>query len=215
VVTESEIHHLTESQLCRKGILDEKGRPTPLAFDLLPLDNARHLVGRLVRKNEVLYDDWIRASEEKSKAAQTSQGLEKTVVSLRNEVGVLQSRIGKFEPLEKLAAEFTGFPVNERVMAALISLNPIEAAIKKKLEELKAEIASGISFDKLYELLRSSLLEKEHRKLPHHLLSPTDFYRLRSKIDHWAYKIEDIEEEELQLIVKQCLKFVKEIFGKP
>lgn len=41
----------------------------------------------------------------------------------------------------------------------------------------------------------------------------------RSKIpvfvlDHWAYKIEDIEEEELRLIVEQCLKFVKEIFGK-
>jgi len=201
-------------KLCQKAILDQKYRPTSLAFDILPLDNAKHLLARLARKNEELHDNWNRTLDEKFKAAQTSQELEKTVASLRNELDILRSRINKFEPLEKLGAEFAGFPVNERLMAALISLNLIEPAIKKKLEELKVEIPGKVHFNELYELLRRNLSEKEHRKLKQRLLSPTDFYDMRSKIDHWAYKIEDIEEEELRLIVNQCLKFVKEIFGK-
>jgi hypothetical protein len=201
-------------KLRRKAILDQKYRPTSLAFDILPLDSAKRLLAKLVRKNEELYDNWIKASDEKSKVAQTSQELEKTVASLRNELDILRSRINKFEPLEKLAAEFVGFPVNERLMAALISLNLIEPAIKKKLEELKVEIPNKASFGDLYELLRSRLLEKEQRKLKQRLLSPKQFYDMRSQLDHWAYKIEDIDEEELQLIVSQSLKFVKEIFGK-
>jgi hypothetical protein len=201
-------------KLCQKGILDQKYRPTSLAFDILPLDNAKRLLAKLVRKNEDLWDDRKRAWDEKSKVALACQELEKTVASQRNEVDTLRSRIGKFEPLEKLTAEFVGFPVNEKLMAALISLNLIEPAIKKKLEELKVEISGELHFNQSYELLERNLSEKEGRKLKLRLLSPKDFYRMRSKIDHWAYKIEDIDEEELQLIVNQCLKFVKEIFGK-
>jgi hypothetical protein len=68
----------------------------------------------------------------------------------------------------------------------------------------------------------SGELRKEEKKAEQiAILEAFNYSKLRSEdsalhvcLCCTGYKIEDIEEEELQLIVKQCLKFVKEIFGK-
>lgn len=200
-------------KLVRRGILDARFRPTNTAFQVLPLPVSVELMKGLFRKMEEFRDNWVQAEERALSQTNTAHDLERQIHTLEKEVEQLKIRVNRFAQLERIAKDFTGLRVNEKLMAAIVALNLLESSVKRKLELLEVGFSPKMPFGELYELLRKNLLEKEGRKLKQHLLSPKVFYEMRSHIDHWAYKVEEIDEEECTLVVGQCLRFVNDIFG--
>jgi len=115
-------------------------------------------------------------------------GLEEKCRNLKTKNEELDRMQERFRLITEIIEAFSFLGVDENWISVLICTNLVEQAMKKKLEELGSEIKGKPSFKDIREALGNALKEKEARTLDA-LFEPKELWRIRSKMDHWGYKM--------------------------
>jgi len=126
-------------------------------------------------------------------------------------IKILSESRGYPDILELLRlSQFCGIQIDENWVLAVCAVNLIEAAVNKKLEDLKQK--ADDEFAKRLRRLASVIKEREDRDIQQML--PETFYQgIRSKLDHASHKYHPTKAE-AESIYKIVASFLKELFGK-
>jgi Tfp pilus assembly protein PilO len=194
------------SSLQQKGFIDSSYNPTTIALQILPQPILEEALDHLRNKTRNL--------------EQEHQELRNKVCELENEVRNLRSQevqfikqIENIKPLSNLIEDFEKIGVNDNWIRASIALNLVEPAIKKKLEELEVKLPTKTQFSDIYEQLQQVLKEKENRELKYQLLTPKEFYHMRSQIDHWGHRYTSLSKVQADYIVNLVTDFLSDVLG--
>ena len=169
------------NSLEERGFLDDRGNPTDLAFEMLPTKVLTNMVKELNKEIK-------KEHAERSKIELENYYLKGRCNRLETEIEELGRVQESFKLVAKIIEVFSFLGVDENWVSVLICSNLVEQAMKKKLEQLGVEIKRKPSFKDVREALGNALKEMEDRTLDA-LFEPKELWRIRSKMDHWGYKL--------------------------
>ena len=196
-------HDRGRESLKRRGFLDDKSNPTDLALEILPTEALRKMVKELTREIRTEYAKRSKIELEKNDCEYKCKNLE----NKNEELSRIQE---KFKRITEIIETFSFLGVDENWISVLICTNLVEQAMKKKLEELGSEIKGKPSFKDIREALGNALKEKEARTLDA-LFEPKELWRIRSKMDHWGYKMK-IDKDKAHAIFVMTKDIINDIW---
>lgn len=186
-----------EESLKRKEILDRNRNPTEKAYQILPTDTLREILKEM--REELMKTETRRAE------------LERKLSEFETKYRDLQ-KMERYKLIDEIADKFNFLGVDENWIAVLICSNVVEQAMKKKLEDFGVMIKREPppSFKDIRQALGDALKEKENRILDA-LFEPKELWRIRSRIDHWGYRLK-FDRDKARAIFVMTKEIVDEIW---
>lgn len=117
--------------------------------------------------------------------------------------------------LNDLLCRFDSMGINAQWVRSVVALALIEAAMKRKLEQLGISIKPGISFGELRTTVEQAVHDIEKRKLRPRLLGLSELSEMRNKIIHTGHLFVRLPKAEADAIVDNVSDLLREILDFP
>jgi hypothetical protein len=195
-----------------KGFLDRQGRPTSLAFQIIPNGILKEMISKIhfhivqiTEETSREKNSFITASTELRKTKEHSEEVETALRKAQQQLAELsQNRV------RNVIQTFSSFGLDENWVSVLVALNIVEIAMKRKVASFGIE-ANG-KFNELLNILRREIRDKEKREFgaSSAFLKEADLYAFRSKMDHSGLE-NKISDREAEFIIEQASKLVESL----
>ena len=165
-------HRRGIDELKGKGILDEGGKPTDLAFQIIPIENLRKMIKDISKEITILekrrQDEYARSLEYKQKYREFQKACEQ----LEEENRIMKEQLEALEELQKIKEKFDFRNLYNRVRSSLPER--VQRNIEKAIERFEAGdydsaiVKSYLASEVLVRNLFSHLYGEEARKVRKH-----------------------------------------------
>ena len=166
-------HHLRgKDRLKGKGILDEEGKPTDMAFQILPIENLRKMIKNISKEIRILEKKRQDEHDRSSECEQKYIEIRKTCEQLEEENRILKEQLESLEELQKIKEKFDLRNLYDEVKSSLPE--QVQMNIEKAIERFEANdydtaiVKSYLASEVLVRNLFSHIYGEEARKVRKH-----------------------------------------------
>ncbi len=202
-------------ELVVNGILETENTASEKGLNMVPTEAWIETQSSLRNKLE-------RAQEETRAALADNARLKENISALNAQVEALFGKISEQEKLleeshelNDLLCRFDSMGINAQWVRSVVALTLIEAAMKRKLEQLGISIKPGISFGELRTTLEQAVHDIEKRKLRPRLLGLSELSEMRNKIIHTGHLFVRLPKAEADALVDNVSDLLSEILDFP
>lgn len=213
-VSYSEFSH-ARKELVVNGILETENTASEKGLNMVPTKEWIEILSSLRNR--------LERSQEETRAALTDNvRLKENISSLKAQAETLFSKILEQEKLQEesrdlndLLCRFDSMGINVQWVRSVVALALIEAAMKRKLDQLGISIKPGVSFGELRNTLEQAVQDIEKRKLRPRLLGLSELSEMRNKIIHTGHLFVQLPKAEADALVDNVSDLLNEMLDFP
>jgi hypothetical protein len=206
---------LARKELVGKGILTTENVASQEGFGLIPIEAWTEIRSSLHAQLELSREETRVAYADNLRNKENITALNTRIESLLSNIAEQKGLLEKNRDLNDVLGSFANMGINAQWVRSIVALALMEAAMKKKLEQLGMTVQQNISFGELRNILEQAINDKEKRKLRPRLLGLSELSQMRNKIIHTGHLYVDLPKSEADALVDNISNLISEILDFP
>lgn len=205
----------TRKELVVKGILATENTASEKGLKMISTEAWIEIQSSLRNKLEQSQGEMSTVLADNARMRENISALKAQVDDLVSKISAQEKLLDETRDLNDLLRHFDSMGINAQWIRGIVALALIEAAMKRKLEQLGISIKPGVSFGELRKTLEQAIHEKEKRKLRPRLFGLSELSEMRNKIIHTGHLFVKLPKTEADALVENVSDLLSEILDFP